>query len=237
MINIFDDKISEVMDIIKSSGEKTFNYNNNNCWPTEKKAPFLLQKETSIELGHHPSDSAAFLAVTDTKGFIGKNQISIVGNDITELSGINHSYGKIIIIESNNIDSKNTYEEIKKLEHIQYSIHLSGIMSRVSMGYARENIRIGTKAMENRVNFEKIGNTIINKFLKNDIVKCVKVIFICGPLDIYKEISKIYENVRERVIALNTIFDGIDLDCGTCNLSAICDEIEGLRELHKGMLR
>ena len=33
--------------------------------------------------------------------------------------------------------------------------------------------------------------------------------------------------------ALNTMFEGIEMDCGSCSMSPVCDEVEDLRRLHQ----
>ena len=35
-------------------------------------------------------------------------------------------------------------------------------------------------------------------------------------------------------MSLSKILEGMPTDCGSCNLKAICDEVEGMRELHFG---
>ena len=33
------------------------------------------------------------------------------------------------------------------------------------------------------------------------------------------------------------IFDGLDADCGHCDFKKVCDEVEGMKEMHLGMAK
>jgi hypothetical protein len=42
------------------------------------------------------------------------------------------------------------------------------------------------------------------------------------------------KKVRDITKTLSKILEGMSTDCHTCNLKEICDEVEGLKELHFG---
>ncbi|MBR5290807.1 MAG: hypothetical protein IKU28_07460, partial [Erysipelotrichaceae bacterium] len=58
---------------------------------------------------------------------------------------------------------------------------------------------------------------------------------IYGDHPAYKDLLPIAEDVKHVSSALNTIFNGLEMNCGSCNLNEICKEVEGLRELHQQM--
>ena len=59
------------------------------------------------------------------------------------------------------------------------------------------------------------------------------MVLLEGDSPLYRQLIPIAEKVKDVTAALNTMFDGIDMDCGSCSLNEICDEVEGLRELHR----
>lgn len=45
-------------------------------------------------------------------------------------------------------------------------------------------------------------------------------------------LAALAETIRSTTDALNHILDDVLLDCKSCNLKPICDQVEGMRELH-----
>ena len=43
-----------------------------------------------------------------------------------------------------------------------------------------------------------------------------------------------FRKVRDITKTLSKILEGMSTDCHTCSLKEICDEVEGLKELHFG---
>ena len=48
----------------------------------------------------------------------------------------------------------------------------------------------------------------------------------------YSLLTSVAEKNSEITKTLNHIMQGINFDCSACNLKPICDEVEGMRELH-----
>lgn len=63
-------------------------------------------------------------------------------------------------------------------------------------------------------------------------MKAVSVIYVTEDLGIFPMLSANAKKVDDITITLNKVLSGMNFDCATCNLKAICDEVEGLRELH-----
>ena len=49
---------------------------------------------------------------------------------------------------------------------------------------------------------------------------------------IVKKLNSVAKKISQTTSALNHIFDNVMFDCSTCNLKEICDEVDGLKELH-----
>ena len=50
----------------------------------------------------------------------------------------------------------------------------------------------------------------------------------------YAALTRNAKTVKDITMSLTKILEGMPTDCGSCNLKAICDEVEGMRELHFG---
>ena len=104
-------------------------------------------------------------------------------------------------------------------------------MSRASALNCREQIRIGKNVVKNNVSFYDYGSMLIQEYLAFDFVKSVDIYFVTEH-----ENFSVFENYAEKIkkttSALNHILDNVMFDCSTCNLKEICDEVEGMKELH-----
>ena len=101
-------------------------------------------------------------------------------------------------------------------------------MIRTSSEEQKEIVRVSKSAIKKGISFEKIGNLLNSKFLENKSVKNVKT---AEDLD-YSLLTSVAEKNSEITKTLNHIMQGINFDCSACNLKPICDEVEGMRELH-----
>ena len=73
--------------------------------------------------------------------------------------------------------------------------------------------------------------------MKYDTVEKVRVVFITGDFRDFDKLREIAGKIKAAQNALNHIFDNIVVDCKNCNLKPVCDEVEGMRELHVGMAK
>jgi len=62
----------------------------------------------------------------------------------------------------------------------------------------------------------------------------VKIIFITDPsidYDALKKNAKLADGITS---TLTHILEGLPTDCSVCQLKDVCDEVEGMKELHFG---
>ena len=82
--------------------------------------------------------------------------------------------------------------------------------------------------------FRAVGNDFIRQYKQNPNILAVKLIFITAPDADYAALEQEAKTVRDITMSLSKILEGMPTDCGSCNLKPICDEVEGMRELHFG---
>ena len=93
-------------------------------------------------------------------------------------------------------------------------------------------IRVSKTAVEKGMDFQKIGNLLINKYKENTAVKDVKIVFVTDDAVDFSALEALSRKNHEITETLNQVMNNLTFDCDTCNLKAICDEVEGMRELH-----
>ncbi len=194
------------------------------------KNDIIFGKDTAFELGGSQKPCVSTLAVSSDMHF--SNKAYLVGRDLPQITG-DSPFGKIVLAEiDEQTDDDTAFNTVKELEQIKYRFYVRDFMTRASALNMREQIRVGKNAVKNGVTFADYGQKLIDAFLQNEKVKSVEVVFITD-FDGYRELNSVAEKIKDTTSALNHILDNVMFDCSSCNLKPICDEVEGMKELHQ----
>ncbi len=223
-MEIFNSLIKEVFEIIKPYPKTEYSYEKENSWEDVGHNQVILQKETLFEL-----DGVGFNLLTSSDIDDG---VVVVGKDLQKLKG-NTSFARVCFIEfEEQEETQKTYNLIRKIEYTKYHFFPDGYMIRTSSKAHKESVRVSKAAVKNGIDFQKIGNLLISKYKENPAVKGVKVIFITEDSVDFSALEELSRKNHEITETLNQVMNNLTFDCDTCNLKAICDEVEGMRELH-----
>ena len=96
----------------------------------------------------------------------------------------------------------------------------------------REQVRVSKQAIKHGISFRNIGNSFIKKYKENKLIDHVCIIFVTGDRAMCKELADTAKKVDAITLTLNHIMDGLATDCSVCSFKTVCDEVEGLKELH-----
>ncbi len=233
-MNIFDNYIRKVCDICSKEvlqviEEKT-------PWPLMDKNAFLMERDTFLELGGYPKESINLIIPTENLSNVTnlKDGIYYIGDPALFRKKEKHiSFGKIVFLETQEMDEDKTYSFTQDELLTDSRIRMRDVMLRQSPTHYNLNLRISNKAYKNGFDAQRLGTTIHHSFMEMKQVKKVVVILLIGESDLYKPLFSVAERVKEVTLTLNHIFDGIDMDCSHCDVSEICNEIEGMREYHR----
>lgn len=121
---------------------------------------------------------------------------------------------------------------IKGIETKKYGVYPEGYMIRASAFSNREQARVSRKALERGLTFEQVGNLFIRQYRRSRFVRAAKVIFITLPQAPYRDLDSLAARTDKITGALNHILDDVDMDCRACEWKPVCDEVEGLKEMH-----
>ena len=105
-------------------------------------------------------------------------------------------------------------------------------MIRTSSRSHKEVVRLSKSAVNSGASFEKIGNLLIDQYKSNPAVKAVHLFFVTDKSVDYKSLEALAVKNHSITETLNHIMNNVNFDCSSCNLKPICDEVEGMRELH-----
>lgn len=196
---------------------------------TSDKNSVIFLSDTAFELGGNQKPCVSSLAVSSDIKF--SNSVYLLGPDLNEIK-TDSPFGKFVFIQIEDFENEqNTFNKIKELEALRYHLSVDGFMTRASALNMREQIRVSKKALKSGVTFADYGQTLLNEYLKFDYVKSAEIFFVTD-FDDFDTLNTIAKKISQTTSALNHIFDNVMFDCSTCNLKEICDEVDGLKELH-----
>ena len=131
-------------------------------------------------------------------------------------------------------DTEQAFRAIQDMDFVKYHVFPRGYMIRTSSESSREQVRISREALQKGMTFQRIGDDFIRQYRKNPNILAVKLVFITAPDADFAALAGNAKTVKDITMSLTKIMEGMPTDCGSCNLKAICDEVEGMKELHFG---
>ena len=228
---------------------RTFPYKAAKAWPENADFEMIFQKDTAYELGAGGKKSVNLTCVTSSPAFFTEDQVLLYGPDLPEIRG-EMSYARIceILVKDEEAGGQASPGEenalgrgafaahklLQDLEFVKFHVFPKGFMLRSSGQSPRETVRIGKKALQEGMSFERIGNAFIRHYKENPNVLAVRVIFVIGDGVDYEELQTQAKRTVEIRNSFSKIQKGLPTECSVCEIREICNEVEGLRKLHFG---
>lgn len=234
-MRIYDALIRETRALLSGETPRDYAYAPENCAPEGKKNALVLGREAAFELGESRFPSTSFLAITDNAALIPEDKILLYGADLAELGG-DAPYARITFLLTDAIEEAGeqaAYSLVQELELKRYELAPEGCMLRAPAFSSREQLRVSKSAVKAGLSFARLGSLFIRKYKENPHVKAVAVIFITLPEAPYAELAALASRSNELTRALNHIFEDANLDCHACAWKPVCDEVEGMKGLHR----
>lgn len=223
-MDFFNSLIAEVNNLIDCLKRKSFSYEKSGTWQDIGYNEVILQRDTAAEL-----EGVGFNLIT-TRSV--NDEIVVIGDDIPVIHG-NRKFARVCVIQVEETEEQQkAYNLIRKIEYTKYHVFPEGYMIRTTSRSHKEAVRVSEKAVKNGIDFSKVGNLLINKYKENSAVKGVKVIFVTDENADYKAFEEIARKNNDITETLNHVMNSVNFDCDTCKLKPICDEVEGMKELH-----
>lgn len=225
-MRLYNNLINEIKSCLTDA--KALN-DSNKSLATSNKNSVIFLSDTAFELGGGQKPCVSSLAVSNDMEF--KNSVYLLGKDLNEIKA-DSPFGKFVFVQvKESDDEQETFNKIKELEALRYRLSVDGFMTRASALNMREQIRVSKKAIKSGVTFADYGNTLLQEYLTFSYVKSAEIYFVTD-FDDFERLNSAAKKISQTTSALNHIFDNVMFDCSTCNLKEICDEVDGLKELH-----
>ena len=231
-MKLYNSLIDEVNVIINNNGGVNLTIDDNIGWQMLPMNELVLAKQSAFELGADGLSSTSTALVTTDDGIITEDAITLIGDDLDKIKG-DSPFARIMLIHIDDVGENTVaYKAIRDMEYVKYDVIPKGYMQRTSFMEFREQVRVSKAAVASGISFKHIGSAYIEKLRANPSVKHVHVIFITKQIDEFDELRRLSLKVDTVTKTLNHVLTDMNFDCKTCALKTICDEVEGLRELH-----
>ena len=240
-MNLYDGMMERLRILTRDMSFRSYGYAENKIWPEDAELQMIFQSDTAFELGGGKAPSANLTCVTSNPDFFDGDQILVYGPELHEITG---QAGYVRVCEvlvrddfSDECQPEKTnamlYKLVQDMDFVKYHIYTKGFMLRSAGQSCKEQVRVGKQALRDGISFERIGDTFISHYKKLAPVLAVRISFITAGTDYEKWLkeAKLAADIRNSLSAMQK---GLPKDCGNCSIREICNEVEGLRELHFG---
>ncbi len=223
-MNFFDSLINDTLNLISAHKNSSSVFDCGEKWADIGYNEVVLQRDSAFELDGVGFNLITSLPVTE--------EIVVLGDDLEKIKA-NRQFARISFIEIDDVENEQAlYNLIRKIEYVKYHYFPQGYMIRTSSRSHKEVVRVSKKSIKNGIDFKKVGSLLISKYKEIPGVKNVKVVFVTDLTADYTRFSSIAEKNNAITETLNHVMNTVNFDCSTCNLKPICDEVEGMKELH-----
>lgn len=234
-MKLYEEIISVWNDVINSPDIKNLEIISKERFPVGSEREMIFRSDMAYEFGGSGQFAKGQTVLTDDASIVSKNEILLLGPDLSEISN-DSPYARLTIVrvrdDASLGEGEKLYSAIQKIEFVRYHVHPKGYMMRVSAASDTEGVRVSREAIEGGLDFSVVGSMYINKLLENPNVEAVKMIFITKRDFSYDSLNGSIKKAKEITKTIDHIFKDVIMDCKACNLKEICDEVEGLKELH-----
>lgn len=236
-MKLYDNIIENIIQLAEpfvKADYKVLNQAKDEEWPLVTDRDLILRSDMAYELGSDLNPGFGATILTDNEALVSSDEIIVCGQELSEIAD-NQPYIRCTLVrvkEAAMGEGNALYNAIRKMEYIRYHFYPEGFMMRVSASKRKESVRVSKEALKRGLSFEKVGNRMIQAFHQNEAVDAVKIIYITDPEFDYERMEALLTESEAITETIDHMLKDVKMDCDVCNLKPVCDEVEGLRELH-----
>lgn len=203
-------------------------------WPDTGERNMILRSDMAYELGGGLLPALGATAVT--VGGFAEDRLLLCGPDLPEIE-VDGPYARLTVasVKDGLPDQGGAlYQAIKKIDFVRYHVNPEGFMTRISAIQGRESARVSREALKKGLTFAQVGGRMLASYHENPKIQAVRLIYITDPAFPYGELEALVKKSREITRAIDHAMTAAMTDCNVCSLKKVCDEVEGIRQLHFG---
>lgn len=235
-MELYNSLILDTKAFLEKGQPKIWEYSERDCWKDLGSSELVMQRDAAYELGASGKGSANYVLFSSNPDYVDRDQVLLYGPDLRDIKG-DCDFARIVLLRVGVLDDDNeqVYRILKDIEFAKYHVYPEGYMVRISPENYREQVRVSKQAIRKGISFRSIGASYIKAYKKDVNVLNASVIFVTAPGFDYKAMRDTAKKAADITNTLTTILEGLPTDCSVCSLKGICDEVEGMKELHFGV--
>lgn len=235
-MELYNSLINDTRAQLEGLSAKVWDYSPADCWTDVGSSELVLQRDSAYEMGAMGKGSANYVLFTSSSELVNKDQVILYGPDMGQIKG-DCDFARIVLLRVGVLDDDDeaVYRTLKDIEFAKYHVYPEGYMVRMSPESSREQIRVSKKALAKGISFRFVGASYVAEYKKDANVLNATVIFITDPKADYASLQAAAKKASAVTGTLTHILEGLPTDCSICALKDICDEVEGMKELHFGV--
>lgn len=234
-MKLYDESILELYEMLDGFKKKQLDFKGTDSdWVDSGNANMILRGDMAYELGGDALPAISGLALTTDRNLIPEDEVLLYGPDLPEIKeDIPYARLAFVRVKEDSMGEGNTlYNAIRKIEYVRYHLNPKGFMMRISASNDREPARVGREALQEGLDFSKVGKLFLKAYHENPNVEAVKLVFVTCKDFPYEALKKQVQKNEQITAAIDHIMKNLIMDCKACNLKEVCDEVEGMKELH-----
>jgi len=233
-MELYNGTIAATRALLSGAAPRRWDYDPAACWRDTGESELVLLRDAAYELGGSGCPSANFTCVTSDETLVPRDEILLYGKDLGELrNDVSFARVAFLLVDELGADDEAIFSAIRDMEFVKYHVFPEGYMVRTSSESNREQVRLSRRALARGIDFRRVGASYLRGYHRNAHVKRVQLMFITDHAAV-AELAKTAKKVDDITKTLTHILEGLPTDCGSCTLKPICDEVEGMREMHFG---
>ena len=235
-MELYNSLINDTHAQLEGLSAKVWDYAPADCWTDIGSSELVLQRDAAYEMGALGKGSANYVLFTSSSELVNKDQVILYGPDMGQIKG-DCDFARIVLLRVGVLDDDDeaVYRTLKDIEFAKYHVYPDGYMVRMSPESSREQVRVSKKALAKGISFRSVGASYVAEYKKDANVLNATVIFITDPKADYAALQAAAKKASAVTGTLTHILEGLPTDCSICALKDICDEVEGMKELHFGV--
>ena len=235
-MELYNSLINDTRAQLEGLSAKVWDYAPADCWADTGASELVLQRDAAYEMGALGKGSANYVLFTSSSELVDKDQVILYGPDMGQIKG-DCDFARIVLLRVGVLDDDDeaVYRTLKDIEFAKYHVYPEGYMVRMSPESSIEQVRVSKKALAKGISFRSIGASYVAEYKKDANVLNATVIFITDPKADYAALQAAAKKASAVTGTLTHILEGLPTDCSICALKDICDEVEGMKELHFGV--
>ncbi|MGN0982078.1 MAG: hypothetical protein ACI4O0_04205 [Candidatus Limivicinus sp.] len=235
-MELYNSLIKDTRAQLEGLSAKVWDYSPADCWADTGASELVLQRDAAYEMGALGKGSANFVLFTSSGELVDKDQVILYGPDMGQLKG-DCDFARIVLLRVGVLDDDDeaVYRTLKDIEFAKYHVYPEGYMVRMSPESSREQVRVSKKALAKGISFRSVGASYVAEYKKDANVLNATVIFVTDPKADYAALQAAAKKSAAVTGTLTHILEGLPTDCSVCALKDICDEVDGMKELHFGV--